>query len=81
MGSTMDEYVDEEEFLNKDMDTKKTTFRVKTKAKERRYSRIQMGREKSVAKSQGLNIKWGINLEWDQKVKSDKWNSALKDVY
>mmetsp|Transcript_15406 Transcript_15406/g.13138 ORF Transcript_15406/g.13138 Transcript_15406/m.13138 type:complete len:98 (-) Transcript_15406:197-490(-) len=40
MDSTMDEFVDEEEFLNKDMDTKKNTFRVKIKARERRFSRI-----------------------------------------
>lgn len=63
MGSMIDDYVEEEEIKHRIMDNKKNSFRIKTKKRERRFSRIQLGREKSVSKSEGLTIKWGINLQ------------------
>jgi len=63
MGSMIDDYVEEEEIKQRIIDNKKNSFRVKTKKRERRFSRIQLGREKSVSKSEGLTIKWGINLQ------------------
>lgn len=63
MGSMIDDYVEEEEIKQRASDNKKNSFRVKTKKRERRFSRIQLGREKSVSKSEGLTIKWGINLQ------------------
>lgn len=63
MGSMIDDYVEEEEIKHRATDVKKNSFRVKTKRRERRFSRIQLGREKSVSKSEGLTIKWGINLQ------------------
>ena len=62
MGSLIDDCVEDEEIQHRIIDTKKSSFRVKSKKRERRYSRLQLGREKSVSKSDGLTIKWGINL-------------------
>jgi len=62
MGSLIDDCVEDEEIQNRIIDTKKSSFRVKSKKRERRYSRLQLGKEKSVSKSEGLTIKWGINL-------------------
>lgn len=59
----MEEYVDDEEIELKDIDTKKNTFRVKTKLREKRYSRVNMGKEKSVSKSHGITLRWGINMD------------------
>ena len=61
--SSLEEYIDDEEIEHKDIDTKKNTFRVKTRIRERRYSRLNMGKEKSVSRSDGLTLRWGINMD------------------
>ena len=63
VSSTLEEYVDDEEIEYKDIDTKKNTFRIKTRVRERRYSRLNMGKEKSVSRSEGLTLRWGINMD------------------
>lgn len=63
MTSMIEEYVEENEILNREMDPKKTSFRIKTRKNERRYSRIRMGRELAVSKSQAVNVRWGVNLD------------------
>lgn len=63
MGSLLDDCVEDEELDHRTQDLKKNSFRVKTKTRERRFSRVQMGREKSVSKAEGLTIRWGINLQ------------------
>ena len=63
ISSTLEEYVDDEEIEYKNIDTKKNTFRIKTKVRERRYSRVNMGKEKSVSRSEGLTLRWGINMD------------------
>lgn len=63
LDSEIDEFVEDDELNQKDIDNKKNTFRIKTKKKERRYSRLKMGREKSVSRGTGIVIKWGINID------------------
>lgn len=63
ISSILEEYVDDEEIENKDIDTKKSSFRRKTQTRERRYSRLNMGKEKSVSRSSGLTLRWGINMD------------------
>ncbi len=63
ISSILEEYVDDEEMENKDIDTKKSSFRRKTHIRERRYSRLNMGKEKSVSRSAGLTLRWGINMD------------------
>jgi hypothetical protein len=61
--SELGEYVEEDELIHKDVDPKKTTFRLKVRNKERRYSRLKTGKEESVSRGMGLVVKWGINME------------------
>lgn len=62
IGSIMDEFIEDEEIEHRTLDDKKTSFRIKSKKEERRFSRIQMGKEKSASKLDGLKVKWGINM-------------------
>jgi len=63
ISSIIEEYVDDEEIEHKDIDTKKSSFRRKTQTRERRYSRLNMGKEMSVSRSSGLTLRWGINMD------------------
>lgn len=61
--SLVDDCIEDEEIDQRGIDLKKNSFRIKTKTRERRFSRLQLGKEKSVSKSQGLTIRWGLNLQ------------------
>jgi len=57
-----DEYVELNEINEKDVNQNKNTFRTHKQEHERRFSRIRLGSEKSLAKDKGLIIKWGVNM-------------------
>lgn len=57
-----DEYVAEDEFSDLHDDFKKISLRNRGQEHQRRFSRIVIGSEKSLSKTGGFKIKWGINL-------------------
>jgi hypothetical protein len=57
-----DEFVGEDEFSELNDDYKKISLRNKNQQDQRRFSRIVIGSEKSLSKTSGFKIKWGINL-------------------
>ena len=63
LDTSLEDLVEEGELENIDADSKKTSFRVRTKLRERRMSRLKREIAKSVSQSAGLTVKWGINME------------------
>ena len=62
MDSSFSDYVEEEEIQFRHLDNKKKSFRANCVAKERRFSRMKRGKEKTLAKVNGVVVKWGFDF-------------------
>ena len=57
------EIIEEDELRNINEDIGKTSLRIKPQKNERRYSRISFGKQKTLSKVVGVNVRFGITME------------------